>query len=677
MIGALLLQPLLLHHPAPCSEAISPLPPTMPDFSIFDNAHETTPSGSLSQEAFMKGIREGVWDADVRGCRSILQQRGIKAYKDSRESVPCVTISTSLKHRRGGTSLKQKGAIHTGRLQVDIDPGHNPGMILTEARRIVESAPFISDCFLSLSGEGIKAIARIPPSFETHLGSWFAVAQYFKARGLVVDPATKDACRMCFVSADPNAFSRADPIEIEPVELPEVGEEPSRSPSKGTVRHEWAREVLTEIAKNLGGRPSYPDWIKVSSATFEGVGVETGIEMLEEIWPEEKRGEYKSLAKSLATHIPWGTLRAYGVNPDDPEDLLAGLPDLEATSQADDDGFPIVHANDLEGVAEGLDFVEGILTEGGASVVYGPPNCGKTFAALELGTCVATGRPFRGTLAVEQGAVIYVALEGTLGARNRIEALKRSGKLPKDAPLYLCFAPVTLLDCKHPAKLIASIKRAAKESGFPCRLVILDTLARAIAGGDENSGKDMGKAVRAIDAIRHATGAHVMLIHHCGKNEALGARGHSSLRGAVDTEIEIIRPEGESISTIRITKQRDLPYGNPMPFSLEVIHLGTDRRGKSITSCVIRHEDEAMASKPGKPGRKAKCTADEMFRFLPAASITAWKERVHEECGLGGTQFYENKKKLEAEGKFRREEGTNRIVRTDLTDMMPDLGDAA
>ena len=104
-----------------------------------------------------------------------------------------------------------------------------------------------------------------------------------------------------------------------------------------------------------------------------------------------------------------------------------------------------------------------------------------------------------------------------------------------------------------------------------------------MAGGDENSGKDIGAAVKVMDKIREETGAHVCLIHHCGKDEARGARGHSSLRAAIDTEIEITRPEGSIISTVRATKQRDLQAGDAMPFSLKVITIGMNRRGKPIT----------------------------------------------------------------------------------------------
>jgi hypothetical protein len=316
----------------------------------------------------------------------------------------------------------------------------------------------------------------------------------------------------------------------------------------------------------------------------------------------------------------------------------------------------------MGGIAEAADFVEGLLTEGGASLVYGPSNCGKSFWVLDLAASVATGRPFRDDLEVEPGAVVYVALEGSHGARNRIAALKVAGRLSEDAPLFLCFAPVSLLEVGHAERLAETVKDAATKSAMPCRLVILDTLARAMAGGDENNGKEMTLAVQSIDATRAATGAHVLAVHHCGKDETKGARGHSSLRAAVDTEIEVSRPEGESISTVRVTKQRDLSIGEPMPFSLQVIDLGTDRRGKPITSCVVNHEDSLMASKPGKAGRKAICTADDMLQHLPADSAKQWMERVKAETGLGSSQFYSHKKLLESAGKIQRERGTGKIL---------------
>jgi hypothetical protein len=99
-----------------------------------------------------------------------------------------------------------------------------------------------------------------------------------------------------------------------------------------------------------------------------------------------------------------------------------------------------------------------------------------------------------------------------------------------------------------------------------------------------------------------------------------------------------------------------------MPFSLEVVTLGINRRGKPITSCTVKHEDSILAATRGAAGRKPLCTPEGMLRFLPAASVKEWQEAVKEETGLDRTQFYAHKKTLELAGKIRRETGTNRLV---------------
>ena len=66
------------------------------------------------------------------------------------------------------------------------------------------------------------------------------------------------------------------------------------------------------------------------------------------------------------------------------------------------------------------------------------------------------------------------------------------------------------------------------------RLIIIDTLSRALSGGNENSPDDMGNLVKHMDKVRHTLKAHLCVIHHSGKDKAKGARGHSLLRAATD-----------------------------------------------------------------------------------------------------------------------------------------------
>lgn len=323
-------------------------------------------------------------------------------------------------------------------------------------------------------------------------------------------------------------------------------------------------------------------------------------------------------------------------------------PEAQATSGA----FPLTRASDISKPAEIVDIVEKLLTAGGASVLYGASNTAKTFLVLDIEAAIATGQPFRDDLRVERGAVIHVALEGEAGITNRVLALKKSGKLPDTAELYLCYHPISLLSPPDRARLVDTVNEAARRASLPVRLVVIDTLSRAMAGGDENGAGDMTMAVSEIDAIRAATGAHVMLVHHCGKDEARGARGHSSLRAAVDTEIEVSRDDASGISTAFITKQRDLPKGEPMPYRLKVVELGTDRRGEDITSCIIQHEDASLAATRGKKGRGKTYHADQLLGLLPAKNVKEWQAAVMNETGMSRSNFYDLKAELKSRGAF-------------------------
>lgn len=304
--------------------------------------------------------------------------------------------------------------------------------------------------------------------------------------------------------------------------------------------------------------------------------------------------------------------------------------------------LPLVYAEDIEPVLATSDFVEGVLGDGQMSVIYGESNCGKTFFATDLAWSVALGGAWRGR-AVDKGPVIIVAAEGTFGIKNRICALRQYHGATGDVPLAVIPSSINLLDPDADTeRLIASISTV--EARFSkVRVVFVDTLSRALAGGNENSPEDMGALVRNADRIRSATGAHLSFVHHSGKDSARGARGHSLLRAATDTEIEVTRSDG--ISVAKVTKQREMACEGEFPFRLQVVELGTNTRGKPVTSCVVQPVDEAPAteSRPRLSDtekvfvqelRNALADAGEIRRGdpnipqQPAVALRLWHERA-------------------------------------------------
>ena len=281
------------------------------------------------------------------------------------------------------------------------------------------------------------------------------------------------------------------------------------------------------------------------------------------------------------------------------EDLVAAcaaFPEFDVDALDETFVFDTLDADDITPVLSADDYVEGLLIAGGMSVVYGPSNVGKTFFAADLAMHVAMGWEWRDR-EVSAMPVVYVAAEGSFGIRNRVAAFRKHHALSAALPLYVIPVSVNLLDDEEAVERLINTVRV-KRAG----MVVLDTLARVIAGGNENASEDMGKLIANCDRIRAVADAHVMLVHHTGKDEARGARGHSSLRAATDTEIEV--SGGDGVSVAKVTKQRDLEIEGEFGFGLKVIGLGVNARGKEVTSCVVV-EAAAAVKKRGKRPRGA------------------------------------------------------------------------
>ena len=227
--------------------------------------------------------------------------------------------------------------------------------------------------------------------------------------------------------------------------------------------------------------------------------------------------------------------------------------------------------------------VDDLLPFEGFGEFYGAPGCGKTFLALDLGLSVATGRPWMGH-SVEQCPVVYVASEGgRRAARNRIVAWQVEMRV-SDTSLFECAAAnFSLPDGAGP--LIEAIKARGISPG----LVIVDTLNQNFGGGDENSAQDMGRFVTQVKNIQRDLGCFVLVLHHCGKDDSKGARGHSSLLGALDFEAKIknaTASDGGGHRSFEVTKSREGLSGQTTAFRLKRVVLGRSTKGKEVTTCV-------------------------------------------------------------------------------------------
>ena len=227
--------------------------------------------------------------------------------------------------------------------------------------------------------------------------------------------------------------------------------------------------------------------------------------------------------------------------------------------------------------------IRGIIEADTLALLYGQPGAGKSFIALSMAASIACGSDWYGHR-VTQGPAVYILGEGGGGVSRRLRAWQLSNPDARlqDAPLYVSSRMVPLGESEAVAEIVAAIEESG--AGKPSS-VWIDTLARAAAGLDENSSRDMGELVRACDAIRERYGCAVVLVHHAGHNQDR-ARGSSAIKAALDTEISATK-DGQVI-TLQSTKSKEGEPFKPLTFQLAGVDTGwNDEDGERVYSAVL------------------------------------------------------------------------------------------
>jgi hypothetical protein len=269
--------------------------------------------------------------------------------------------------------------------------------------------------------------------------------------------------------------------------------------------------------------------------------------------------------------------------------------------------------------------IKGVLSPNTLAAVIGATSSGKTFFATDMAMHIAAAKSWRGRK-MRGGLVVYAALEAPVSAENRFVAARTHCGFSPGIALRLTPGPLNLRDPADVVLLIAFVRETESAHGEKCVTIFIDTLARAMAGGDENRSEDMGALVAGADAVRQATGATVVLVHHLGKDETRGARGWSGFKAALDTEIEVVK-KNEGLRIATVIKQRDFPDGLQLPFRLRSVELGRDQDDDPVTTCVVEATDEL----PAAADSRKPPTGKNQTKLLTA--IMEWK-RSHPDSDI-------------------------------------------
>lgn len=298
--------------------------------------------------------------------------------------------------------------------------------------------------------------------------------------------------------------------------------------------------------------------------------------------------------------------------------------------------FGAISWRDIEGDGPKHEWlIKGLMTRGEMTMLAGPSQSGKSFLAIDLALCVATGRDWFGRR-VRRGGVVYQAGESATGVRRkRIPAYMRKHNLSRedDVPFELLTAPVDLYSSDEGvALLIEEIRHWGSTFSVPLELVVIDTFSTATPGANENASEDMTKVLGRCERIKRETGAAVMLVHHMN---AAGEkpRGHTSIFANLDSvlickkqtrkengqDVEIRDDDNRIKRELKIAKAKDSDADNTWRFVLQSIQLGVDEDGDPITSCAVLEANSADNGSSSGPDDEIKLSAQREI-FVRAVS---------------------------------------------------------
>lgn len=242
----------------------------------------------------------------------------------------------------------------------------------------------------------------------------------------------------------------------------------------------------------------------------------------------------------------------------DPLAVLEAQARIEELSISPTTAKRFYYLDELDAIVPPVPLMEGILDVNSTAMLAGRFGTYKSFVALAWSLHVASGTDWCGHKVPHAATVIYVAAEGTSGMHRRAKAwLAGHPEIKVDPKRFVLFPHAVKLTNPEAMKELFELV-LSEDAG----LVVFDTFHKMTPGLEENSARDMGEAMGAVEAIRDATGISVLYLHHTG-HIGTRSRGSSSLEDDIDISwvIELEDGDDRGPENRRILSQRKVKDG--------------------------------------------------------------------------------------------------------------------
>ena len=620
-----------------------------PLVSFFSNAFENLPTDIPAAEfiASIKGndhkkiveeIRERFQRALSRGVEYSRAKRTVEPQK---KKLPCVSFAGVLPMRDKKATPK-----FTGLFQADLDL---LGDRLSEIRRTLRDDPHVYALFVSPTGEGLKAIYRVPickNAAEYKLAFAAVSARVQDLTGVEID-RLEDFTRLCFASHNPDACLNPNAVEL-PVDFSQPAEEIKPTPA-ATVKivPSAAAESRRAIAERVLGMVEWQDEV-LGDCHCPGEARHTTGEK-----PHECRIHldhvptihcvHKSCESAVAATNQ--RLRSeIGKAEWTPQAAPTWTPGQCETGEKSEIPFPAIdNAAALctdDSITLPPEIIRGVLHQGLKAVLGSNAKARKTWILLDAAISIATGTKFW-KWDTQKGRVLYLNFEIPRAfIRSRIKRLCETKGIADVSNLDVW----TLRGHAAPFwRLLPALLDKIKGGNYS--LIIVDPIYKGLGGRDENSAGDIGELCNELERLAVQTGAAILYAAHFSKGNQAGKEAIDRISGS-----GVFGRDADSL--IILTK-----HETPDAYAVDLILRNLPEQPGFVVQWQYPVMVEATELDPARlkqaGGRKPEHAPDDLLKLLAADGLTnsAFLAAAVEN-GISRRTFFRLKKELETGGKI-------------------------
>lgn len=261
-------------------------------------------------------------------------------------------------------------------------------------------------------------------------------------------------------------------------------------------------------------------------------------------------------------------------------------PQVEIKESIFDTYDDLMEAPDMEWL------VEDLIVKHSVNMIFGKSGSTKSFLALHMALALSHKREFfdLGSDVDAHVPVIYVALEGKSGMKNRLKGYHQWFSEDKPKDFYISdFNPVLTQD----ATVDAFIEQT-KKLGVKDPLIIIDTYNQATPSMNENDAGQTGAVMKNCQKMVKELGATVLIVHHSNKSEDGDYRGSSAIHGAMDTMLKVKETTGkdskDSWYQLSVYKIKDGEVGREFSYKTIKVDLGINAKGREQSTLIISEQ---------------------------------------------------------------------------------------